>query len=225
MISSGFIALLFLAVVHWISIKKYLNNYLSSARFLSIASGISLAYVFVELLPEIELGGAVLKKTVGDVLPRLETHTYIIALLGILFYYGVSTKKMLAKYNWLHITGYLFFNFLIGASLADDSDPTIQPIFLYTIAIGLHYFIRDHLSDISNSPNILRALIASLFVGYGFSSYYDIPDAIVAIGISFSAGGILLNVFHYELPKKNKNNYPWFLMGALFYTVLILSLG
>ena len=225
MINPGFIALIFLAIIHWIASKKKLTQWFNHKKFLSMASGISLAYVFIELLPEIEYGNLILKRSIGEILPFLEHNTYIIALLGILFYYGVSTKKMIAKYNWLHVSGYMFFNFLIGASLADSSDPNIQPLFLYTIAIGLHYFIRDHLSDIYRSPKILWSLISSLFVGYYLSSYYDIPDAVTAIGVSFSAGGILLNVFHYELPDKDNKGYRWFLTGALFYTVLILCLG
>ena len=115
-------------------------------------------------------------------LPFLELHTYLIALVGILFYYGVQTAKSTKKNKWLAISGYLIFNFFIGASLSDSSNPEIQPLALFTIAIGMHYFVRDHMANVTKKPFVLTALISILFAGYLVGYLTQIPDAASAVG-------------------------------------------
>lgn len=225
MISSGFLALLILAAVHLFANRMKVLGWVWHGRFLSFASGISFAYVFVDLLPALEKGEPALRRTFENVLPLLDRHTYIIALIGILFYYGLQSSKTAQKNRWLPISGYLLFNFLVGASLSDSSNPEIQPLTLFTIAIGMHYFVRDHLAQISKEKPILWSLIGMLFAGYIVGYLTKIPDAVSAIGISFVAGGILLNVLHYELPKREKGGYIWFVVGSILYTAMLLGLG
>jgi hypothetical protein len=220
----GLIALLVLAAIHLFANRAKVLGWVWHGEFLSFASGISLAYVFVDLLPSLERGGPVLKKAFST-LPFLELHTYLIALIGILFYYGVESAKVRQKSTWIPISGYLLFNFFVGAALSDSSNPEIQPIALFTIAIGMHYFVRDHMANVTKKHTVLIALILILFAGYLVGYLTQIPDTISAIGISFVAGGILLNIFRYELPKKEKRGYGWFVFGALLYTALLLSLG
>jgi hypothetical protein len=154
--SPGFLALLALAAIYLFANRAKLLG-LGHGPFLSLASGISLSYVFVDLLPTLERGELILKRTFGDVLPFLDLHTYLIALLGILFYYGVQSAKLDQKNHWLPITGYLLFNFFIGASLSDSSNPEIQPLALFTITIGMHYFVRDYLAKITKILSIFWA--------------------------------------------------------------------
>lgn len=225
MLGSGFLALLVLAAIHLFANRPKILGWVWHGQFLSFASGISLSYVFVDLLPALEKGEPVLKRTLEPIIPYLELHTYLIALLGILFYYGVQSRKSAQEHRWLSISGYLLFNFLIGASLSDTSNPEIQPLALFTIAIGLHYFIRDHVAKISQKPFNLFLLIFMLFAGYFIGYFTKIPDPVAAIGISFVAGGVLLNTFQCELPKQETKGYVWFVCGALLYTAILLTLG
>ena len=226
MFGPGFLSLLILAAIHLFANRARVFGWVWHGKFLSFASGISFAYVFVDLLPALEKGEPVLKRTFEHVIPYLDRHSYLIALLGILFYYGIQPRTPSQKKNlWLPISGYLLFNFFIGASLSDSSNPEIQPLELFTIAIGMHYFVRDHMSGISKQPWVLATLIFSLFAGYFIGYFTKIPDVITAIGISFIAGGIFLNVLHYELPKREKGGYLWFVFGSLLYTAMLLGLG
>src|SRR3954466_13712128 len=126
--SHGFIALLVLAAIHLFANRAKVLGWVWHGQFLSFASGISLAYVFVDLLPALEKGSPVLKQAFGNLLPFLELHTYLIALLGILFYYGVESAQSKLNNTWVPISGYLLFNFLVGAGLSDSSTPEIQPL-------------------------------------------------------------------------------------------------
>lgn len=184
-----------------------------------------MSYVFVDLLPALEKGEPALKRTLDPILPFLELHTYLIALLGILFYYGLQSLPSKQKIKWPLISGYILFNFFIGVTLSDSANPEIQPLTLFTIAIGLHYFIRDHVAKIAHKPSMMWGLIFALGIGYLIGYMTQVSVAVTAIGISFVAGGILLNTFQYELPKKETKGYFWFVAGALIYTGLLLSLG
>ena len=225
----GFIALLVLAAVHLFANQAKILGWVWHGRFLSFAAGISFAYVFVDLLPELEKGQPVLKETFDHFLPYLDKHAYLIALFGVLFFYGFHTQSPNhpERNFWISTSGYLIFNFFVGASLSDSSNPEIQPIALFTIALGMHYFIRDHSASLENDVIYEKQarwmLVAALFAGYAIGYAAHIPEAIAAVVISFIAGGVLLNVLRYELPKREQVGYVFFLLGALFYTFLILS--
>lgn len=216
----GFIALIILASIHLFANKVKVLGWIWHGRFLSFASGISFAYVFVDLLPQIEKGQNILK----PVIPYLDRHAYVIALLGMLFFYGLHAQSQTeSKRNfWLLTSGYIFFNLLVGASLSDSTNPEIQPLYLFTIAMGMHYFIRDH--NI-REEKARWLLVAALFAGYFTGTIIHIPKTVIAIAVSFIAGGVLLNTLHYELPKNEKIGYLFFLIGAILYTAIILNVG
>jgi len=224
MFNAGLLALSILVGIHLFANRPYVLGWVWRSHFLSFASGISLAYVLVDLLPILGKGEFVLERRFDKILPYLELHTYLIALLGILFYYGVQSHVSSKKHHWLPVSGYMVFNFFVGATLSNSANPEIQPLTLFTIAIGLDYFIRDHLEKISENRFVLWLLIAVLLTGYLLGYLIKIPDHMMAIGISFVAGEVMLNTFQYELPKKEKGGYFWFVCGALLYAGIILSL-
>lgn len=227
----GFIALVILAFIHLFANQAKILGWLWHGRFLSFAAGISFAYVFVDLLPELEKEQPVLKQTFDTLIPYLDRHAYVIALIGVLFFYGLHTRSQTksARNFWISTTGYLLFNFFVGASLSDSTDPELQPLALFTVAMGMHYFIWDHNASIDNNKIYEKQarwlLVAALFTGYIVGYLSHIPEAIVAVTVSFIAGGVLLNVLRYELPKREQVGYLFFVMGSLLYTAIILNLG
>ena len=117
----------------------------------------------------------------------------------------------------------------MGASLSDSTDPELQPLLLFTIAMGLHYFVRDHAETPEAQLRFYRStrwyLVGALLFGYAFGYLTRIPDAAVALAVSFVSGGVLLNVLRYELPKQEKTGYAYFVLGATIYSITLLSLG
>lgn len=219
---SGFLCVLILSAVHLFANRSKVLGWIWRGRFLSFAGGVSFAYVFIDLLPSLGKGQPVLKRTFGELIPYFDRHAYLIALLGMLFYYGIEKGKEGKGVAWLSLSGYLLFNLFVGASLADSTNPEIQPLTLFTIAMAMHYFVRDHNLG---ARAIQGALVAALLIGYGLGVWTHIPDAVVAVTISFLAGGIILNVLHYELPKREGGGFPFFLLGALLYSAILLSVG
>lgn len=230
-INPGFLSVLFLSLIHLLGNNKRWSELIWKGPFLSFAAGISFSYVFIKLLPELEKGQPLLKQTFNPIIPYLDRHTYLIALFGVLFYYGIHTSTLSGTKSgyWINLMGYQLFNFFVGASLADINDPDIQPLLLLTIAIGMHYFIRDHQAYVKDALLYDRyarwLLILALFAGYGVGYFMNIPDILVAIVVSFIAGGILLNALRYDLPKREQIGYGFFVLGALMFTIILLHIG
>ena len=57
------------------------------SRWLSGAGGVSVAYVFVHILPELSEHQAVLEEAETGFVSYLEHHVYLLALLGLTVYY------------------------------------------------------------------------------------------------------------------------------------------
>ena len=198
-------------------------------NFLSLAAGISLAYVFVDLLPTLEKGQPILKQVFDPIIPYLDRHAYVIALLGLLFFYvlqGSSEKNN--RLFWASMAGYSLFNLFVGASLSDANNPDIQPLLLFGIAMGLHYFVHDYVLREAHKELYDRygrwILAFALTLGWLIGFFLKIPDAIINLVVAFVAGGVLLNVMRYELPKREKGTYFHFMFGALVYSYVLLHL-
>lgn len=230
-VPSGLLVVFVFAFIHIFANQAKLLGWVWHGRFLSFAAGISFAYVFVDLLPALEKGQPALKETFDKIIPYFTRHAYLIALIGVLFFYGLHRQSSAGtpRNFWLATGGYLLFNFLMGASLSDSSNPDIQPLWLFTIAMGMHYLIRDHNAAVDDAQLYeLEArwwLVAALFAGYGVGYLTHIPDAVIAVVVSFLAGGVFLNALRYELPKREQVGYPFFVLGSLLYTALLLGLG
>lgn len=222
----AFLVLIVFIFIHLFANKADVLGWVWHARFLSFAAGISFAYVFIDLLPTLEKGQPILKKALDPLIPYLDRHSYLIALIGFLFFYGLQGVKGSSIYA--SIAGFSLFNFFIGASLSDVNNPDIQPLLLFSIAIGLHYFIHDHNLREVNEVLYDRVgrwiLVLALILGWMIGFFFTIPVTIIDLVVAFVAGGVLLNVMRYELPKREPGTYKFFLLGSVLYTCILLQL-
>ena len=120
------IAAFFLAITHLFA-EKLAFSYLPRSKWLSFAGGISVSYVFVHIMPELAKGQELLQE---KTLEFLEHHSYLIALSGLLLFYGLekaakqspqshrhgSNDEMSANIDvfWLHISSFTLYNAIIG---------------------------------------------------------------------------------------------------------------
>lgn len=224
------LVLLCFTLIHLYANKANVLGWVWHERFLSFAGGVSFAYVFIDLLPKLEKSQPVIKNTLDPFLPYLDHHAYVIALLGLLFYYGLQgiSQSELQSYR-MSMGGYCLFNFIVGTSLSDPSNPEIQPLLLFMVAIGLHYFIHDH--DLRKNHRDLYdrygrwILVLMLLLGWIVGYFVRVPDAAIDVAIAFLSGSVMLNVMRHELPKREKGTYSYFLIGSLSYTTILLILN
>ncbi|GAX37809.1 hypothetical protein [Nodularia sp. NIES-3585] len=93
-----------LATIHLFSGKlRVLKNTLHS-RCLSFGSGVSVAYVFIHILPELSQAQATFQSNVSMGLSFLEHHVYLVALLDLTVFYqiiGLKTPYLQHRFNLL----------------------------------------------------------------------------------------------------------------------------
>ncbi len=213
------------------------------SRWLSAAGGVSVAYVFVHILPELNEHQAVLEEAQKGLISYLEHHVYLLALLGLIAFYSLEKMAIESRDNqekagkgdvttqavfWVHIVSFTFYNALIGYLLMHREESTIQGLLLYSLAMALHFVVNDfglrenhkHIYD-----NIGRwILAAAIIAGWVIGSGTHIGEAAIAVLFAFLAGSIILNVLKEELPEERESCFWSFALGAAIYTVLLLTL-
>ncbi|AFY56129.1 hypothetical protein Riv7116_3680 [Rivularia sp. PCC 7116] len=212
------------------------------SRWLSGAGGVSVAYVFVHILPELSEHQAVLEETHKGFISFFEHHVYLLALLGLTVFYGLERMASESRENqeeagkgdvttpgvfWVHIGSFAVYNALIGYLLMHREKPGMDNLLLYTLAMALHFVVNDfglrenhkHIYD-----HIGRwILAAAIIVGWVIGGGTQIGETAIAILFAFLAGGIVLNVLKEELPEERESRFWAFGLGALIYTALLLA--
>lgn len=228
----SFLSVLTLTTVHLFAYKMEKIDVISHGKFLSIGGGIAIAYIFVDLLPKLSAGNEIVQHFFAGLFPYFERHVYVVALSGFLLFFLVdrSASSMWKQTSyWLSLGSYAIFNFLIGYAISYEDDPSIQPLALFTFAMALHYFTNDYTLMKSNSTTYQHydrfILSLCLILGWLTGSWLTISDAAIALVNAFIAGGVIMNVVRHELPGDNPNNTGAFLLGAISYTIVLLSIG
>ncbi len=245
---AALIAALVLAAAHLSAAQLRFLRVVPRSRWLSLAGGISVAYVFVHLLPELAEGqasiegerGAEAEAARGPLLEFLEHHVYLVALIGLTVFYGVEKHALSSRRSrcdqtgedrttseafWLSIASFAAYNAVIGYLLLREELSEIDAIVLYTVALGVHFVIndiglREHHRD--SYDHVGRWIVAAaVLVGWLAGITIEISERVIALVIAFIAGGVVLNVFKEELPGERRAQFWPFAGGALAYTALL----
>lgn len=212
------------------------------SRLLSAAGGISVAYVFIHLLPELNKHNQVLDKSIeSGALKFFENHTYIVAMIGLAIFYGlermvkISKKKQQEKYNkdraskgvfWVHIASFFLYNSLIGYLLLHGEQETLKGLVFYFIALAVHFITGDHALREAHQELydvIGRWLLAvAILGGWVIGITWKVNENIIAVLFALLAGGVILNVMKEELPEERESNFWAFAAGMAGYTLLLM---
>ena len=230
-----------LAAMHLLGERLRVLHGVPRSRWLSAAGGVSAAYVFVHLLPELAHAQSTLEEAVGDVIVFFDHHIYLVALAGLVTFYGL---EHLAKTRstggapetgendavfWIHIGSFALYNALVGYLLlrlgGEDGGAAVV---LYTVAMALHFVVNDVALASHHRAAYRRrgrwVLAAAVVVGWLIGVVAEVPEPAVAVLVAFLAGGIILNVLKEELPEERESRFWAFLAGAAAYAALLLVL-
>lgn len=226
------ISVIIFALVHIFAQNTKAMDRISHGRFLSAGGGVAIAYVFVDLLPKLAQSDLIVQAALSGIFPYFERHVYIMALAGFLLFFVVDRSQTLLSEKgtfWLSLGSYALFNFLVGYAVVDKNDPEVQPLALFTFAMALHYFANDFALSKAHGYEYSHVgkwiLIASLFLGWLVGVWITLPQTAVALVSAFIAGGVIMNVTRHELPAENPHSLGSFLLSAVFYTAILLSIG
>jgi hypothetical protein len=231
-----------LALVHLFSGKLRLLEEIPRSRWLSIGSGVSVAYVFVHILPELSTAQETIQGVVGGGLAFLEHHVYLVALIGVAVFYGLERAANLSRERnqkagrgdvteagvfWLHICSFAIYNALIGYLLLHREESGIQNLLFFFFAMALHFVVNDHGLREDHKESYDRIgrwiLAAAIIVGWVIGQGTEIHEAAIAVLFAFLAGGVILNVLKEELPDERQSKFWAFALGAAIYAALLVS--
>jgi hypothetical protein len=200
--------------------------------WLSLSGGISVAYLFAHLLPELaHLQRAHFNNS------DIEAALYLMALGGFVSFYGLEraalqkssgTSESATGAFWLHLGSFGIYNVLIGYLLHEQARiEGQQGLLLYAGAMTLHFIVNDrslyrHHGKLYTERG--RWVLASAaFLGWGAGLIFEIDMRLVAGAMAFLAGSVVLNVIKEELPKERESRFWAFATGAGLYAALLLS--
>lgn len=238
----SFIAALALAAIHlWAGKLEFLMGKPRNI-WLSASGGLSVAFVFLYLLPELSTRQEQIKQPAIDAgLSFLAHHVYIVALAGMIAFYGLervakassarhaapnSNKRPRPRVFWAHVASFALYNVVIGYMLVEKSQPGEQLI-LFFVAMALHFLVidfsfRDHYQHVYHEKGRWLLSIA-VIVGWLAGILFNVPDVLVGVAVAFVAGGIILNALKEELPEERQSRFLPFLFGAGGYTSIALA--
>jgi hypothetical protein len=218
------------------------ERFWTSRRYVSAAAGISVAYIFVDVLPELELQRRIVAGSAGGAdLLFTEKGLYLLALASFVVFYGlehmVLVRRARASVNVTstfdptyitQLTGYIAYSTLIGYLLDERADRGTLPLVIYTFAMAVHFLVVDHALDDEHhdryAPLGRWLLAASIVVGWFISTGMPLSELQVARLFAVLAGGVVITSLRAELPDdRNGRFWPFCLSALSFAGVLILT--
>jgi hypothetical protein len=242
MILLALAAALLLAMIHVLGGAIRFLRVIPRSRWLSAGSGVSVAYVFVHILPDLAESQETIRAAAERVVSFTEHHVYLIALFGLMVFYGlerlarrsriVSTQEGRSDATrpgvfWIHILSFAVYNALIGYLLLHRERPGTRSLLLFFAAMATHFFVNDYGLREDHKSRYDRfgrwILAAAVLLGWAVGAMTEVHPAILAVLFSFLAGGVILNVLKEELPAERQSAFWAFATGAIAYAALLLA--
>lgn len=237
---SGVAAMLFAATfLFGYKLRPAMSTAYDHRSVMSFAAGTSVAYVFVQLMPEMHENRTSFVGAMEMHLPYDGVIIYFVALLGFLGYYGLDHLRVRvhaagdagreeASFR-LHVGGFALYVWLMAYLLVHNLAPTRMAVILSALATAVHFATIDASLRKENGAHYDRAgryvLAAASLFGWIAGLAFDMPDHVLALLLSFVSGAIIVNSSIMELPSDKDGRFLPFLTGGVFYGVLLVVLG
>lgn len=238
----GLLLAIGLALVHAFLSEWNLFSFLPEHRWISFSGGVSIGYIFLEVFPELSHAQLEVEHSRIPLVIYLESHVYLIALFGLLVFYGLDILALSSRRQnwessqidctspeifWIHVTGFACLNIVFGYLIQDIREHSWLDCALFFTTVSLHFFIIDR--HLRHHHKVLYdqvgrwVLTAAILVGAIVGQALHLEEAIVAAVWSFLAGSLILNILGHELPDEHRSCFWSFLAGTVLYSGLILA--
>jgi zinc transporter ZupT len=211
------------AVIHFLGENIKIPSGSRHFRLVSFAAGVSIGYLFLDLLPQ-----------TYDAAEQLKESVFLFLLLGFsivylvekYFYQHAGNEAVQLKLKTFHTITFFLYYFLIGSVLLDLVQGEIYQGILFIIPVALHAgLIGASLAEIHGqfSPSFYEKIGISLGVPLGVMfasliSFSPIAHNAVISGIA----GVMLYVFVREfLPEREHGQPLFFVLGLIFFYALM----
>ncbi len=236
-----------LAFLHVWSPYIHPDRYVAARYWRPFADGISITYVFLQLLPEItHLAEEELHPDERYVLRFTgwlealsawgEQNPFLPLLVGFTLFYGLERGferpvdhgdgdgAERPVHFWVHMVGMSLYKILLGYLMGQIT--SVSGLLIFAFAIMMHFLVIDfHLLEMHRSAyhRIGRWMLSGAFlVGWLLSAQVQIAPPVLAMLVSFVAGGAVLMIIQDEFSESHDNSYAAFLIAVLLYGSLLL---
>ena len=210
-------------------------------RWVSAAARVSVAYVFVDVLPELAAQNRALRDAMGgNELRFAEQRVYLLVLLSFIVMYGLEHMVLASREQrrastaggerdavyWLHLSGYAAYSALIGYLLTEQAERGAASLAVYTLAMAVHFVIVNH-SLGEEHAGAYRGyghwwLAGSVIAGWVLGALVPISEVAFARLFALLAGGVVITSLSAELPGDRAARFWPFCMGAVIFAFLLL---
>jgi hypothetical protein len=236
-----------LAFLHVWSPYVHPDTYINARYWRPFADGISITYIFLQLLPEItHLAEEELHPDERYVLAFPgwlealsawgEQNPYLPLLVGFTLFYGLerglerpvdhgsSDGAERPVHFWVHMLGMSLYKILLGYLMAQIT--SMSGLLIFAFAILMHFLVIDfHLVEMHRSAyhRIGRWILSGAFlVGWILGTQVQIDPSALAMLVSFVAGGAVLMIIQDEFSESHDSSFAAFLIAVSLYGSLLL---
>jgi len=206
-------------------------------RWKALSAGVAIAYIFVNVMPELEEHRPAVASTVAGNLLNADKRIYLWALMGFIAFAGLSRLQYIKPASGPRqddsgivyrgtMAGWAVYLLLIGYLMLHRDDSSAVSLWLFVFAMGLHVFMVDNqLAERFEGlyePWGRRLLVACLLVGWVMGLADVLPDSFTSRLFAFVAGGVVVTSAHEEESFERGGRFWWFAGGASAYTLLLM---
>jgi|GEM_PF-6098862 len=233
----GAVLVIYLCIAHYLSPQLKKISWISPSQLVSFAAGVTAAYVFLHMLPELIESRdniRVILQKYGWQQQVVDLFVYFLALVGFEVYYILS--YMGDRANWRQdgsvnklfkyaIGFYFIYNFLITYTLMLRVDTSILYAVLFSLAIGLHFVLTDRQLR-RTYPTLFSlkfriVLLLALIVGFVVSLVFPISAFGTSLFVAFLSGAILCVSFTEQSSITKQTSLVSFMIGSLVMSAIL----
>lgn len=204
----------------------------------SFGAGIAVAYVFVQVVPELHSARRSFTSAASATLPFDGMVVYFVALVGFLVFYGLDHLRQRVRPGdsasaraafRLHIGGFAAYVWLVSGQLVAYPREAHTSLALFAVAMAMHFVGVDHLLRQDHGERYDRVgkfvLASASAAGWVAGLLLSIPPGLLALSVAFVSGAVIVNSSIMELPSESDGRFVPFLCGGLIYGLVLLPLG
>jgi hypothetical protein len=219
--------------------RPFRSLFKNPRTLISLGAGMSVAYVFLHLMPELHEARSTFVASVSMTLRYEGKSISFLSLLGFLTFYGLTHLSARFKNNVqageaglsfkLQISGFAAYIWLMSYLLVHSLAPGHGFTTMYAVAMTFHFLALDYNLRHEHAACYMRigrfVLAGAVFLGWSIGQLYAIPHHILALLVAFISGAIIMTSTVMELSSGEDSRYLPFVCGAIIYGLILIPLG
>ncbi len=215
-----------------ISIAHLMSDYISlrlkvyREKLLSFGAGVSIAYLFLHLLPMIH-----------DSVQYLRELSYVSILVGFSFFHLVEkfiyqhseSEKRINQLKEVHGIGFFLYHFIVGIVLYYITTQDIVAGTLLFIPVLFHSTIssastKEIHAEIKENFFWRLLVSSSSVLGALLFMVFNVPPTILFSLLGAVVGGLFYIIIKDILPEEKEGDPKYFILGVILFVILIFSI-